>query len=183
MSGTLTGKCPCESLGCVSGPELNSVSAVPCERARSLRHLGRRQVHAVAAVQPSAPGQGLSGMSARPSRTVTVLRILKPRAKLRWPNVANAVSGAVSPTQAMDTLAQQQDEVLARLQRFGIPGECRAELNPETDPAAWLAKPGAPKPKLTDERPRGRTVPYDGLIDAWRQGRTYCLDVFNHPLR
>ena len=92
-------------------------------------------------------------------------------AQLWWPNVANAVSGALSPQEAMDTLARQQDEVLGRLERVGIQGECGPKLNPETDPADWLSKPGAPKAKLDDERPPGRTVPYEQLIQAWRQGR------------
>lgn len=92
-------------------------------------------------------------------------------AQLWWPNVASAVSGALSPQEAMDTLARQQDEVLGRLERVGIQGECGPKLNPESDPAEWLSKPGAPKAKLEDERPPGRTVPYDQLIQAWRQGR------------
>ena len=38
-------------------------------------------------------------------------------AQLWWPNVANAVSGSVTPQAAMDALAEQQDRVLERLQR------------------------------------------------------------------
>ena len=92
-------------------------------------------------------------------------------AQLWWPNVANAVSGAVSPQEAMDALAREQDEVLARLERIGIQGDCGPRLNPEADPEEWLSKPGAPKPRLDNEKPRGRTVPYDQLIRAWREGR------------
>ena len=71
----------------------------------------------------------------------------------------------------MDALAAQQDRVLERLERAGIQGECGPKLNPEEDPAAWLARPGAPKPKLANEKPQGETVPYDALIEAWRAGR------------
>ena len=92
-------------------------------------------------------------------------------AQLWWPNVANAVSGAVTPQLAMDTLAQQQDEVLARLERIGIQGDCGPKLNPEADAEEWLAQPGAPKSKLSNEKPPGKTVPYDELISAWREGR------------
>ena len=92
-------------------------------------------------------------------------------AQLWWPNVANAVSGAVSPQEAMDTLAREQDEVLARLERIGIQGDCGPKLNPEADPQEWLSQPGAPKPRLDNEKPPGRTVPYDQLIEAWREGR------------
>ena len=92
-------------------------------------------------------------------------------AQLWWPNVANAVSGEVTPQAAMDTLAEQTDAVLSRLQRIGIQGECGPELNPEVDPEEWLARPGSPKAQLADEKPPGQTVPYDQLIDAWRAGR------------
>ncbi len=71
----------------------------------------------------------------------------------------------------MDTLAQQQDRVLARLQRAGIQGECGPQLNEPVDPALWLGRPGAPKAQLENEKPPGQTVPYDELIQAWRDGR------------
>jgi glycerol transport system substrate-binding protein len=92
-------------------------------------------------------------------------------AQLWWPNVADAVSGAVTPQAAMDALAAQQDRVLERLERAGIQGECGPQLNPEEAPAVWLSRPGAPKPKLDNEKPPGQTVPYDALIQAWREGR------------
>ncbi len=88
-------------------------------------------------------------------------------AQLWWPNVADAVSGNVTPQQAMDALAAQQDRVLERLERAGIQGECGPKLNEPEDPAAWLARPGAPKPKLADEKPPGETVPYEELVRVW----------------
>ena len=92
-------------------------------------------------------------------------------AQLWWPNVADAVSGAVTPQAAMDALAAQQDRVLERLERAGIQGECGPKLNPEEDPEVWLSRPGAPKARLANEKPPGQTVPYDALIQAWREGR------------
>jgi glycerol transport system substrate-binding protein len=71
----------------------------------------------------------------------------------------------------MDNLALEQDKVLARLERAGIQGECGPKLNPEREDAYWLAKPGAPKPRLENEKPQGETVAYDQLIKAWRDGR------------
>ena len=71
----------------------------------------------------------------------------------------------------MDTLAQQQDEVLARLGRQAVPGECGPKLDEGGDPEHWLSQTGAPKPQLANERPPGETVPYDELIQAWREGR------------
>ena len=89
-------------------------------------------------------------------------------AQLWWANVANAVSGESSPQAAMDSLAEQQDKVLARLQRHGVQGECGPQLNEPRDPAYWLGQPGAPKPKLADEKPQGKTVAYDELIKSWQ---------------
>jgi glycerol transport system substrate-binding protein len=92
-------------------------------------------------------------------------------AQLWWQNVAEAVSGEKTPQQAMDSLAKQQDRVLARLERAGVQGRCGPVLNPESDPAEWLAKPGAPKPRLANEKPAGQTVRYEKLIQTWREGR------------
>ncbi|HIG39769.1 MAG: ABC transporter substrate-binding protein [bacterium] len=92
-------------------------------------------------------------------------------AQLWWANVANAVSGEVTPQQAMNDLAREQDRVLERLERHGVLGECGPRLNPEREPEYWLSQPGAPKPKLDNEKPQGQTVPYDELIEAWREGR------------
>ena len=89
-------------------------------------------------------------------------------AQLWWANVANAVSGEVEPQVAMDSLAQQQDRVLARLEQHGVLGDCGPELNDERDADYWLAQPGAPKAKLDEEKPRGETVPYDVLVQAWQ---------------
>jgi glycerol transport system substrate-binding protein len=60
---------------------------------------------------------------------------------------------------------------MERLERIGIQGECGPKLNVPEDPEVWLARPGAPKPRLDDEKPAGETVPYDDLIRAWREGR------------
>jgi glycerol transport system substrate-binding protein len=89
-------------------------------------------------------------------------------AQLWWANVANAVSGESTAQAAMDSLAEQQDKVLARLQRHGIQGECGPLLNEPRDPEYWLAQPGAPKAKLANEKPQGITVAYDELIKSWQ---------------
>jgi glycerol transport system substrate-binding protein len=89
-------------------------------------------------------------------------------AQLWWANVANAVSGQVSAQAAMDALAEQQDRVLARLERHGVLGECGPKLNEPREPEYWLQQPGAPKPKLENEKPQGQTVPYDELIRSWQ---------------
>ncbi|MEZ4631971.1 MAG: ABC transporter substrate-binding protein [Deinococcales bacterium] len=91
-------------------------------------------------------------------------------AQLWWQNVAQAVTGEKTPQEAMDQLAEQQDEILARLERIGL-ANCSPKLNPEQDPQYWFDQPGAPKPMLDDEKPQGETVPYDQLLQAWREGR------------
>jgi glycerol transport system substrate-binding protein len=44
-------------------------------------------------------------------------------------------------------------------------------LNKEREESYWLDKPGSPKAKLANEKPKGETVDYDKLIQAWREGR------------
>jgi glycerol transport system substrate-binding protein len=88
-------------------------------------------------------------------------------AQLWWQNVADAVTGAKTPQQAMDSLANQQDKVLERLQRAGIQGECGPRLNKARDASYWLNQPGSPKAKLANEKPKGITVDYDELVKSW----------------
>ena len=92
-------------------------------------------------------------------------------AQLWWQNVAEAVTGEKTPQQAMDSLAEAQDAVLARLERAGVQGECGPKLNKEQDAKVWFDQPGAPKPKLENEKPKGETIAYDALIQAWKEGR------------
>lgn len=85
--------------------------------------------------------------------------------------VNKSVAGEVTVSRAMDNLAEAQDKVMARIERAGVQGECGPKLNPKKDPGYWLSQPGAPKPKLANEKPQGETVDYDQLIKAWREGR------------
>jgi glycerol transport system substrate-binding protein len=94
-------------------------------------------------------------------------------AQLWWQNIGEAVSGEVTPETAMDNLAREMDQVMARLERAGVQGECGPKLNPEIDPEEWLARPGAPKQKLENEKPQGRTVAYEVLLEAWKQGKPF----------
>ena len=89
-------------------------------------------------------------------------------AQLWWANVANAVSGEQTAQAAMNQLAKQQDRVLERLATHGVQGDCGPLLNERSDPDYWLNQEGAPKPKLADENPKGKTVPYDELIQSWQ---------------
>ncbi|MFQ3196624.1 MAG: glycerol transport system substrate-binding protein [Paraglaciecola sp.] len=89
-------------------------------------------------------------------------------AQLWWQNVAEAVSGEKTPQQALDRLAAAQDKVMNRLERANVQGECGPKLNPEKDPNYWLNQPGAPKAKLSNEKPAGQTIAYDKLLESWK---------------
>jgi glycerol transport system substrate-binding protein len=93
-------------------------------------------------------------------------------AQLWWQNIGDAASGAKTPQQAMDSLAAAQDEVLTRLERANVQGECGPKMNPKTSAEEWIKKAAAsgavaPQPKLANEKPKGETVDYDTLIKSW----------------
>ncbi|MCJ7663311.1 MAG: ABC transporter substrate-binding protein [Desulfobacterales bacterium] len=94
-------------------------------------------------------------------------------AQLWWQSIGEASSGAITVDEAMNNLAREQDAVMERIERSGLQGDRGPKLNPCVDEATWLNKPGghAPQPKLANEKPKGETVDYDKLIDAWRKGR------------
>ncbi len=91
-------------------------------------------------------------------------------AQLWWKNVATAITGEKTPQQAMDTLANEMDAVMARLERAGM-SQCAPKLNPKSDPEKWLSDKEAPWKKLANESPKGETVAYDALVSAWKAGR------------
>jgi len=93
-------------------------------------------------------------------------------AQLWWQNIGDAASGAKTPQQAMDSLAAAQDEVLGRLERANVQGECGPKLNPKTSAEEWFKKAEAsgniaPQRKLANEKPKGETIDYDTLIKSW----------------
>jgi glycerol transport system substrate-binding protein len=91
-------------------------------------------------------------------------------AQLWWNNVASAVTGEKTPQAAMDNLAEEMDQVMARLQRAGM-ANCAPKLNPKSDPSKWLSDKNAPWKKLANEKPKGETIEYEKLLAAWRAGR------------
>jgi glycerol transport system substrate-binding protein len=84
--------------------------------------------------------------------------------------VAQAVTGEKTPQGAMDTLAEEMDQVLARLERAGM-ANCAPKLNPKSDPNKWLSDKGAPWKKLANEKPKGETIDYSRLLQAWKEGK------------
>ena len=93
-------------------------------------------------------------------------------AQLWWQNIGDAASGAKTAQQAMDSLANAQDEVLGRLEKSGVQGECGPKLNKKESAEYWYKKSAAdgniaPQPKLANEKPQGETIDYDTLIKSW----------------
>lgn len=88
--------------------------------------------------------------------------------QLWWQKIAEAASGEKTPQQALDSLAAAQDKVMKRLERADVQGECGPKLNEKRDPSYWLNKPGAPKAKLSNEKPQGKTIAYDDLLKSWK---------------
>jgi len=95
-------------------------------------------------------------------------------AQIWWQQIGDVNSGTFTPQQAMDRLAGEMDTVMARMQaadeRAHTYGGCGPRLNKKRDPSYWLNKPGSPKPKLANEKPKGQTIDYDELIKRWQQG-------------
>jgi glycerol transport system substrate-binding protein len=92
-------------------------------------------------------------------------------AQIWWQQIGDVNSGAFTPQQAMDRLAEEMDIVMGRMQRAdenaNTYGGCGPRLNKKSDPAYWLNQPGSPKAKLANEKPKGETINYDELVKRW----------------
>ena len=91
-------------------------------------------------------------------------------AELWWKNIATAVTGERTAQAAMDNLADEMDQVMATLEKSGMK-VCPPKLNPKTDPNKYLSDKGAPWKKLENEKPKGETIAYEKLMQAWKEGR------------
>ena len=91
-------------------------------------------------------------------------------AQLWWQQIGDVNSGAFTPQEAMDRLAGEMDQVMARMERAdkanNTYGGCGPRLNDEKSASDWLGKGGA-KAKLANEKPQGETISYDELIKRW----------------
>ena len=96
-------------------------------------------------------------------------------AQLWWQNIGDVNSGAFTPQEAMDRLAGEMDQVMARMQQADEAnktyGGCGPRLNEEKDPSEWLGKENGPHAKLDNEKPKGETVAYDELIKRWTENQ------------
>lgn len=87
--------------------------------------------------------------------------------QLWWANVGKAAAGETDAQGAMDALAKAQDEVMIRLERANPDANCAVKMNPEKTAKYWFDQPGAPYPKLANEKPKGETITYDNLVKRW----------------
>ena len=93
-------------------------------------------------------------------------------AQLWWQQIGDVNSGAFTPQQAMDRLAGEMDDVMARMQAADEQADtyhgCGPRLNEPKDPSEWLGTwPDGPAAKLDNEKPQGETIAYDELIKRW----------------
>jgi glycerol transport system substrate-binding protein len=92
-------------------------------------------------------------------------------AQIWWQQIGDVNSGAFTPQEAMDRLASEMDQTMARMQvvdeQAKTYGGCGPRLNEEKDPSEWLGKPDGPAAKLDNEKPQGETVSYDELVKRW----------------
>ena len=92
-------------------------------------------------------------------------------AQIWWQQIGDVNSGAFTPQQAMDRLAEEMDITMARMQAADesakVYGGCGPRLNEPKDPSEWLGKENGPKAKLENEKPKGETIAYDELVKRW----------------
>jgi glycerol transport system substrate-binding protein len=96
-------------------------------------------------------------------------------AQIWWQQIGDVNSGAFTPQEAMDRLAEEMDITMSRMQAADEAnktyGGCGPRLNEPKDAAEWLGKPDGPKAKLENEKEQGVTVAYDELIKQWSEAK------------
>ncbi|WP_374347823.1 ABC transporter substrate-binding protein [Chitinimonas sp.] len=95
-----------------------------------------------------------------------------PRMAPLWvKHMMQANRGEKTPQAALDGLAEDMDQTMDSIAREGKMTVCPPRLNQRRDPGLWFKQPGAPRPKLANEKPPGETIEYDKLLQAWKEGR------------
>ncbi|WP_265518405.1 ABC transporter substrate-binding protein [Nitratireductor luteus] len=93
-------------------------------------------------------------------------------AQLWWQAIGDASSGAKTAQAAMDSLCEEQEKVLARLERAGVQGDIGPKLAEEHDLEYWNKQAQeagnlAPQLKIENEKEEPKTVNYDELVKSW----------------
>jgi glycerol transport system substrate-binding protein len=93
-------------------------------------------------------------------------------AQVWWQQIGDVNSGAFTPQEAMDRLAGEMDQIMARMQsadeKQNVYGGCGPRLNPEVDAGQWLGKEDGPAAKLENEKEPGQTIAYEEIIKRWQ---------------
>ncbi len=94
-------------------------------------------------------------------------------AQLWWQQIGDVNSGAFTPQEAMDRLAGEMDQIMARMQAADEAnktyGGCGPRLNEAKDASEWLGKENGPKAKLENEKEAGQTMVYEDIVKRWAQ--------------
>ncbi len=94
-------------------------------------------------------------------------------AQLWWQQIGDVNSGAFTPQEAMDRLASEMDQIMARMQaadeQAKVYGGCGPRLNEAKDPSEWLGKENGPAAKLENEKEPGQTIAYEEIVKRWQQ--------------
>ena len=92
-------------------------------------------------------------------------------AQLWWQHIGDVTAGTFTAQEAMNRLAGEMDDLMARMEAADLANEaysgCGPRLNERRDASYWIEQPGAPWPPLDNEKPQGVTVAYDDLIRRW----------------
>lgn len=94
-------------------------------------------------------------------------------AQLWWQQIGDVNSGAFTPQEAMDRLAAEMEQVMARMEAAdkanNTYGGCGPRLSEPKDPSEWLGKADGPKAKLENEKEAGQTIAYEEIVKRWQQ--------------
>lgn len=83
-----------------------------------------------------------------------------------WKSVPEALSNKTNPEETMNALASRLDNALEKLSQ-NTELKCAPKLNPKREQSYWLNKPGAPKPKLKEEKTQGKTLTYEESLKQY----------------
>jgi glycerol transport system substrate-binding protein len=94
-------------------------------------------------------------------------------AQLWWQQIGDVNSGAFTPQEAMDRLAEEMEAVMARMEAAdkanNTYGGCGPRLAEAKDPSEWLGKEDGPKAKLENEKVPGETMAYEDIVKRWQE--------------
>lgn len=85
-----------------------------------------------------------------------------------WRTLPRAVTGELTTQQAVDKLAEYLEDKMEKVAKANPKMSCIPKLGPKKPREYWLSQPGAPKPKLANEKPQGKTVDYATSLKSYQ---------------